>query len=237
MSEMTFSLNLPDAREILVLAPHPDDEALGCAGTILQLNQKGASSTVVFLTDGECLNGAPSTDIAEKRRKEAETSAEMLGCRETLFLNSPDGEVVRHTEDLSEKISEVIKRKKPDMIFAPSPIDYHADHIAASRIALNLLNSFNSFRLAFYEVYSTIRFNCLVDITDVAEQKKQAIRNYRTSLFGKPEVYVNASMGLNAQRSIFVQRDGYFEAFCVLEGGHEISRIYDYLTYKVSDIM
>ncbi len=227
-----MNVNLPEAENILVLAPHPDDEALGCAGTILQLNRKGASSTVVFLTNGECLNGEPSADIAAKRQKEAEACTKMLGCKEALFLNSPDGEIGRHTEDLSQKISDVIKRIKPDIIFAPSPIDYHADHIATSKIALNLLNNLNSFRLAFYEVYSTLRFNFLVDITEVAELKKQAIHNYVTSLFGKPEVYVNAALGLNAQRSIFVQRNGYFEAFYLLERGEEISRIYDYLCYK-----
>lgn len=227
-----MNLSLPDVKEVLILAPHPDDEAIGCAGALLQLNKEGVASTIVFLTNGEGLYGDPSDDIAGKRKKEAQTSAEMLGCREALFLDLPDGELEKEGERLYQKLYRIIKEKKPEIVFVPSIIDYHPDHIAAAGIALELLKDLEFFQLAFYEIYSTIRFTHLVDITEVVERKNQIIMNYKSSLYDKPEVYMHASLGLNAQRSIFVQKKGYYEAFYITERADEIDRIYDYLCYK-----
>ena len=216
----------------MVFAPHPDDEALGCAGTLLQILNKDVSSSIIFLTSGERLYGDPSYEIAEKRKEEAVMASGMLGFTERLFLDFPDGEIDGHKESIYGKLSEIIEQGKPDMVLSPSPIDYHADHIATSRIAMRLLNNFQTFKLAFYEVYSTLRFNYLVDITDVADLKRKTILNYRTSLYGKPEIYVNAALGLNAQRSIFVQKEGYYEAFYMVEKDADLAGICDYLSYK-----
>ena len=158
----------------------------------------------------------------------------MLGCTEPVFLGFPDGEVGVHGEEIRKELADVIAQRKPDMIFTPSPIDYHQDHIATAHVALSLMNDLRSFRLAFYEIYSTIRFTHLIDITGVVEQKKEVIMNYQTSLYGKPEVYVHASLGLNAQRSIFVQKDGYYEAFRIVEEPLGREELMNWLTYGFS---
>ena len=62
--------------------------------------------------------------------------------------------------------------------------------------------------------------------------KRKTILNYRTSLYGKPEIYVHAALGLNAQRSIFVQKEGYYEAFYIVEKGADLAEISDYLSYR-----
>lgn len=222
---------LPDCKDVLVLAPHPDDEALGCAGTLSLLNRQGVSSTVVFISDGECLNGAPSATVAAARREEGKKCSEMLGCREPVFLGLPDGDVGSHIETGMTILSGIIGLKKPDIIFSPSPVDHHQDHIATARIAARLLQDAGTFRLAFYEVYSTVRFNYLIDITGAAEKKEQAILNYRTSLYGRPEKYVHASLGMNAHRSIFAEKEGYYEAFYIIERNDGLARIRDYLSY------
>lgn len=224
--------NLSGAENVLILAPHPDDEALGCSGSITLLNNKGAHSTIVYLTNGERLYGEPSKDIAEKRTEEAKKSSKMLGCKEALFLDFPDGETSKHKDKIYEKLYEIIIGKRPDLVFAPSPIDFHADHISLSDVAIRLHKDLQDFKLALYEVYSTIRFTHLIDISDVLEQKKQAIMNYRVSLSEKPEVYVHASLGLNAQRSIFTLKKGYYEAFYVVETGYDMEKVLGYLCYK-----
>lgn len=224
--------SFPDCKEILVLAPHPDDEALGCAGAITHLNRKGVSSTVVFMTDGERLHGEPSQDIAEKRREEGRRVSQMLGCKEPVFLGFPDGEVSVHIEAVVCSLSDIIERQRPDIVLAPSLADYHQDHIAVSGIALRLFNTIGSFKLVFYEVYSTIRFNCLIDISEALEQKKKAILAYNTSLYGKPEVYVHASLGLNAYRSIFVQKSGYYEAFYMPGQADSEETILSHMCYR-----
>ncbi len=225
-------LGLPEIGSAIVLAPHPDDEALGCSGTLSLLNKAGVSTTVVFITNGDRLYGEPSPALAEQREKEAVRASELLGCNEPLFLGFPDGEADSHIDAIAGKLAGIIAQKNPDIIFAPSPMDHHRDHIATSKAALKLLNSFNAFKLAFYEVYSTVRLSHLVDITEAVELKKQVIMNYSISLSGKPEVYVHASLGLNAHRAIFTQKSGYYEAFYLIDNAVCIARISDYLCYK-----
>lgn len=222
----------PECNKVIVLAPHPDDEALGCAGTLMLLRRKGVSSTIVFITNGERLYEKPSTAISEKRRNEGLMASEILGCDVPLFLNIPDGEVSQHADQIYHTLHDLIKIKKPDVIFSPSPIDYHADHIATSRIVLKLLNNMDGFRVSFYEIYSTIRFNYLIDITEVAEQKKRIIKTYRTSLYEKPDIYIHSALGLNAQRSIFTQKQGYYEAFYLTGKHDDIAKINDFLLYS-----
>lgn len=225
-------LGLPEISSALVLAPHPDDEALGCSGTLSLLNRAGVSTTIVFITNGDRLYGEPSTALAEQRKKEALRASELLGAEEPVFLGFPDGVVNSHIDELADRLAAIIPQKKPDIVFAPSPIDHHRDHIATSKAALKLLNTCHTFKLAFYEVYSTIRFSHLVDITEAAELKKQVIMNYSLSLSGKPEVYIHAALGLNAQRSIFTQTTGYYEAFYMVDNAPDLSKVYNYLCFK-----
>ncbi|HEX8947522.1 MAG TPA: PIG-L family deacetylase [Dissulfurispiraceae bacterium] len=207
----------PDCRSVLVLAPHPDDEALGCAGTLALLNRKGVSSTVVFLTDGERLNGPPSPEMAAQRRAEGVAASAMLGCGEPNFLGLPDGGIGGRMDEACTRLSEIIAIEKPDFIFAPSPVDHHEDHLATAGIALRLMEDMKSFRLAFCEIYSTVRFTHLVDISELVGIKEETIMKYRVSLYGRPELYVHATLGLNAHRSLFTQTKGYYEAFWIIE--------------------
>lgn len=196
------------------------------------MTKKGISSTVVYVTRGEKLYNGTSHKLAEQRRNEAKRASKLLGCKEGLFLDFPDGEIAHHAEDVYEKLRDIVVANKPDVVFSPSPVDYHDDHIATSEIALKLFSNLNSFKLAFYEVYSTLKFTHLIDITEVIEQKEAIILNYHTSLYGKPDVYVKASLGLNAHRSIFTQKKGYYEAFYILEEEKSLEFILKDICYR-----
>lgn len=219
-----------------MLAPHPDDEALGCGGTLALMNKRGAKATVVFLTSGEKLQQDPSKAIAAERKKEARQASKLLGCLEPLFLDFPDCEITKYSTEIADTLSGLIEKNRPDILFSPSPIDYHEDHVATSGIAFNVCSSFRSTTLAFYEIYSTIRFNHLTDITQVVEEKKRVILNYYSSLYGKPEIYAEAVIGLNAHRSLFVQSEGYYEAFYVVQKNDNMERILDNFSYKDGSI-
>ncbi len=223
---------LPRCERALVLSPHPDDEALGPGGTILRLNAAGAVSRVVFLTDGERLYGDPNPEVAEKRRDEGVRSSALLGCREPFFLGFPDGRLASCTQEVCRRLSGIIAEERPDIVFAPSPIDHHPDHIATAGAALSLLESEGGLRLAFYEVYSTLRFTHLIEVTDVVERKKEAILTYRTSLYGNPHLYLRAALGLNAHRALFVQSEGFYEALYIVENTGEADTLPDRLCYK-----
>jgi len=225
-------LELPNIKTFLILAPHPDDESLSCSGTALLLTEKGVSATVVFITNGERLYGAPSETIAKKRTIEANRAANLMGCSKNMFLNIPDGEIDRNFGMTCQKISNILNEVKPEMVFSPSPLDYHQDHTATARVSLELHREFKSFKLSFYEVYSSIRFTHLINISRVIERKKELILNYHTSLYEKPEIYVDAILGLNAHKAIFTQKKGYFEAFFILDNPIGDSELFDLLTYK-----
>lgn len=223
-------------KNAVILSPHPDDEALGCSGTIMRLIRDGSSVDIVYITRGERLRGEPSEEIGRIRVEEAERASKMLGCRGSEFLNIPDGGLKHYSEELYQRLIKIIGAKRPAMVFSPSLIDYHQDHAATAMVALRLLNSIKSFKLAFYEIYETIRFNHLIEVSEFVKEKERVIMNYRQSLYDKPEVYVHASLGLNAQRSIFTQKKGYYEAFLIIDKPVEEEKVYNYLCYRTHNL-
>ncbi len=185
------------------------------------------------MTSGERLHGEPSESVAEERVAEARAVSGALGCGKSLFLGFPDGYVGSHGDSLLKELRKVAAAVRPDLILAPSPVDFHADHRALADVAAQLHQASGEARLAFYEVYTTLRLNCVIDIAAQVQRKMDAIMGYRKSLYGKPEVYVHAALGLNAQRSIFTQRAGYFEAFYVVGADVPADEVADYLSYRI----
>jgi len=164
---------------------------------------------------------------------EARLVSKSLGCGDPLFLNFPDGDIRGHTDQVLQSLAGLLAGLNADMLLAPSPVDFHTDHIALANISMRLRERIGGPRLAFYEIYTTQRFNCLVEITGVIATKKAAIMGYGRSLYGKPGVYVHAALGLNAQRSIFTQKEGYYEAFYLPAEDETPDTVLDYLTYRV----
>jgi N-acetylglucosamine malate deacetylase 1 len=223
--------HLPQAKRVLVLSPHPDDEALGCGGAIQLLVRRGSEVTIAHVTSGERIHGKPAADIAEKRVAEAREVSRLLGCKAPVFLNLPDGGLCSEREALDRELTKVVGRLEPDLILAPSPTDFHSDHIAVSLASLRLYEKLDNFILAFYEIYSTLRFTHLLDITDVMEGKKEAISKYESSLYGDPGLFIAALTGLNMQRAIFTHKHGFFEAFWLIESPVSHQEIRDWMTF------
>ena len=79
---------------IMVIAPHPDDEAVGCGGTIRLHAERGDRVTAVFLTSGELgLPHLPPETACRIREDEAAVAAEVLGIAALSFLRWPDSHV------------------------------------------------------------------------------------------------------------------------------------------------
>lgn len=113
-------------RSALVLAPHPDDETIGCGATIARKTAAGAPVHVVVATDGG----------NALRRTECVEACSRLGVPEAqvTFLGLPDGALGTTREELDERIASILRATTPDDVFAPSAIDAHPDHqvLAAS---------------------------------------------------------------------------------------------------------
>ncbi len=122
----------------LVLAPHPDDEVLGCGGTILRKRQRGVPVAVVYASDGSSSHRdwvAPEV-MARQRRQEALLACERLGIErnQVFFLDLPDGRVQDHRDEGAERLEEVLGKLPRSQFFAPSLREPPADHRATAEL-------------------------------------------------------------------------------------------------------
>lgn len=203
------------ARSVVVVAPHGDDEALGCGGTIALWRLEGIPVTLLVVSDGggtAATLGLARDQVVELRRREAETVAGILGVSDIRFLGLPDGELNAHGAQITAAVRRSVEEAGADLVLAPSPTDYHPDHVAVAEFCFSEFAA-GPFALALYEVYGTTRFNFLVEVTEVQEIKERALLAYPNSLLGQPEVFLEANRGLSRFRSFHARRLGYFEAF------------------------
>lgn len=129
----------PGNRRVLVLAPHPDDEACGCGGTILLHRSKGDDVTVAYATDGRRsrARGLGPEEMAQCRRREAAAGARALQVNQVEWMGLPEGEWRK--EDLRASLKDLLKRLSPHLIYAPSRIDFHPEHYRVARCLADVL--------------------------------------------------------------------------------------------------
>src|SRR5215475_6287172 len=112
----------PEPCKVAVLAPHPDDETIGCGGVLRQHVLRGDDVTVIFVTDG-----ARSTqeveDLVERREAESRRAVgELLGVKRLDFWRYPD----RHmsaTSNASIRLIQTLKELEIDILYVPSAWD------------------------------------------------------------------------------------------------------------------
>lgn len=188
---------------ILVLAPHMDDETLGCGGTVL-LHSAKADVHFFFATDGAASpvpllswTAARDASLPEMRRREAHAVAESIGIPDANlhFANLPDGKLAARANDTRNAVRDVIQAARPAMVLAPFRFDVHPDHIGLNRATRSVLRSMDSPpKLLEYFVYyrmpfvpgGDIRFAIdplslfTVDTAPVANAKRNALDCYRS---------------------------------------------------------
>ncbi len=173
---------IPDAvfvkKKILCVGGHPDDPESGCGGTLARLAGVGHTVKAVYLTTGEAgIPGKSHAEAAVIRRKEAEAACKILNV-DPLFFGQVDGASVLDNVAV-EKMRELFRTEKPDVVFAHWPLDTHKDHQIASLMTTQMLNE-HVFTLYFFEVCTgmqTMGFHPTdyVDITTTQEQKRKAL--------------------------------------------------------------
>ncbi len=214
----------PGSERVLVLAPHMDDEAIGCGGTIALHARAGAAVTVVFLTDGRnggglgALSGKArerrQAELIDTRQREARAALALLGVTDIRCLALRDGELAESSELAADKLRSILAQVRPDLVYLPLFTDEHSDHRAASEVLLIAADGLRPrFTCVGYEVWTPLFPNCIVNINETAASKQRAIERYESQL--QDADYVRAAMGLSAYRSIGLLgvRDSYAEAF------------------------
>lgn len=210
-------LTLIKGGKVLVFSPHPDDETLGCGGTLALLRDNGCAVKVVFVTDGGGAGSLPEGSIAI-RQQEAKAALTTLGVQDWLFLDEPDGSFRSHPK-FERQALEIMQHFQADWLFLPSVLDYHRDHVAIGQTLFSIWQRYKTAeRLFFYEIWSPVPATHVVDISSVIDLKRQAINHYQLPLAHCD--YLSAIMGLAAYRGLYLsnqEREQYAEAFVEAE--------------------
>jgi len=130
---------------VTVLAPHMDDEVLGCGATLAAV--AGAQSIhIVYVTDGARSPipeapwiGRASADLSGVRAGEACRAMRTLGIPDEnlRFLDLPDLEVTRRENELRDRVLALLEELRPRYLLVPFRYDRHRDHVATNRAAVN----------------------------------------------------------------------------------------------------
>lgn len=205
-------LDLAQVQRVMVFAPHPDDESLGCGGTLALLAQH-CEVTVVLVTDGSGAGGLPE-GAAAVRQAEFVQALQVLGVSSWHCLNEPDG-AFEGSQALCERVDRLIQAHHPQWVFLPSVLDYHRDHLRIADMVTTLCQKHAAItKLIYYEIWAPVPATHIVDITEVWAQKKRAIEQHRTALaYGD---YLRAIDGLNSYRGLYLGHpQRWAEAFWV----------------------
>jgi N-acetylglucosamine malate deacetylase 1 len=175
----------------LVIAPHPDDEVLGCGGTIARIARSGRPADVAIVTRGMAPAFAPSQ--VDAVRAEAAEAHAMLGVRHTHYLDFPAAGLDRTPQaELNAALRQVIVDVAPDTIFVPFRGDIHIDHrlvFDSALVASRPNGGFRPSRILAYETLSETNWsaphvtpafipNIFIGIEGMLDVKLAAFRAY-----------------------------------------------------------
>ena len=195
--------------DILVMAAHPDDAELSCAGTILKHIAAGKKVGIVDFTRGELgTRGTP-----EIRLQESADATKILGLQARENLGIRDG-FFRNDEETQLKLIEVIRKYQPDIVLANALEDRHPDHGKGAQLAIDAcflsgLRQIKTGDLPAWrpaQVYHYIQDRYLepdfvVDISANWDQKEAAIRAFKSQFFdpssSEPASYISSPDFLN----------------------------------------
>lgn len=211
------AVGLPRWERVLVLAPHPDDESLGCGGTIALLADAGASVTVALVSDGEATLGAsgPRADVGRARRAEAERAVALLGVEALRPLGFPDGALAGQVDAIGRRLAGLLADLRPEVVMLPWFLDASDDHRAVN-VALAAAAPSEDVEVWGAELWTPLPPNRLVDITSVLDRKAAAIAAHVTA---HQAFDLSAMLGLNRYRALKGLRgQGHAEAFLTALG-------------------
>src|SRR6185503_4161668 len=118
--------------KVLVIAPHPDDESIGCGGAVALHASKGDEVSAAFLTSGELgLKQLAREQAWKVREAEARAAAKVLGLGRLSFFRGPDWMIGDDLPGMAAKLSPVLKGLAPELIYLPHPNEWHPDHRAS----------------------------------------------------------------------------------------------------------
>ena len=222
---------MPANDSILVVVAHPDDEVLGCGGTIARLTQEH-DVQVVILGEGitsryEQRGKAEKSTLAQLQR-DAEGVAALLGIKSVTFGDLPDN---RFDElpllEVVKRVEQLVENHQPHIIYTHHPGDLNIDHLITFRAVLTATRPMpgcpvreiyaceipSSTEWAFQQFHRPFQPNVFVDRTASMEQKIQALQEYQSEVRSFPHPRSPEALMAIARRWGSVIGVEYAEAF------------------------
>ncbi|THF63118.1 PIG-L family deacetylase [Pseudothauera nasutitermitis] len=187
-------------KTVLIVSAHPDDEALGCGGTIARHVSEGDIVYAVFLADGVSARETSGNVELEQRTGAAEKARQLLGIRESYYLGLPDNRLdYLPLIEVVQCLEPIVRKVRPDVIYTHHHGDLNIDHRithAAVLTACRPMPGCSVREIYAFEVMSSTEWatpsespfqpNHYVDISDFLDVKLQALQAYELEMRDEP---------------------------------------------------
>ena len=216
-------------KRVLVFAAHPDDDVIGCRGSLAKHVEQGNKVSVCYMTSGD----SGSLDYAKEklarvREDEAKRAAEVIGFQDLVCLRNPDG-YLEFNESNLKKLGELTRKKQPNVIYVHHQSEGHQDHRTTYQLVTESAGRAGGpwfqeckgkpiDRLA-YEVYPPLsEFNYVEDISEFIDKKVAALRKHESQI--KNIRYDEAAEGLARYRGAMTGKGKYCEVFRIINASN-----------------
>ena len=201
--------------KVLIVAPHMDDEVLGCGGTIIRHVTSGDHVTVCIVAN-RAYNHKYEPNLIEQEKNSCKKAKEILSYHDLIFLDLPDEQLDRSQIDIIIPLEKIVTGSKPDIVYIPHRGDLNQDHRAvfeALRVTCRPNAEHRVTTLRAFEVPSSTDQvpgtnewpflpNFYINVKDSLEQKVEAMACYSTE--SKPFPHPRSAEGIR----IFAQKRG-----------------------------
>jgi len=218
-------------KNILVVAAHPDDEALGCGGTIARHAAQNDKISVVFMADGLSARGNVDDAACWQRREAANEACRLMGVQQMYHLGFPDNRLDSvPLLDVVQKLEELIETLKPEVIYTHHLGDLNIDHRITHEAVLTACRPIpgQTVREIFaFEVLSSTEWgvggffpNVYVDIASYLDSKLAAVQAYEMEM--RPEPHTRSIANVRRQAELRGASVGLWaaEGFVLIRGVH-----------------
>ena len=221
------------AKNILIIAAHPDDEALGCSGTIAKYVTSGCKVHVAFMTDGiSSRNSSVTCNVdAKVRKKASHKAAKILGVSSTRYFDFPDNKMdTVALLDIVQSVEDLLREIEPEIVYTHHIGDLNIDHQVTHKATMTACRPQPGFcvkEIFAFEVLSSTEWSLspvsafnpkkFVDISATLDRKLNAIDEYSDEMRDFPHarskdavLYLaklrGSSIGVEAAEAFQVER-------------------------------